>query len=140
MRRKDSCRKILIGNSYPFSLVRCARLVVESVSLSALQAALTGAEIVSFWGHANTRSAAEELLGVSLLSKTERPALSLSGDGRPMLEGEVFDSCWLLSPDYPEGFRPSIGTEVGLEMIKGWQVLKLTWGTPTAVGRGYENP
>ncbi len=133
-------KKILIGNSFPFSLVRCARLVAESSSLSVLKKELVGARVVSFWGHANTRSAAEELLGVSLEPKVERPALLLSDDARPMLDGEVFDVCWLLSPDYLEGFRPPIGSEVALSQIDGWHVLKLTWEPPTAVGRGHDNP
>jgi hypothetical protein len=59
----------------------------------------------------------------------------LTAEGLPMLEGEVFDVCWLLSPDYEQGFRPAIGTEVGLNQIVGWHVLKLTWESPTAVGR-----
>ena len=58
---------------------------------------------------------------------TERPAVTLAPDKRPMLNGDVFDVCWLLSPDYPSGFRPSIGQEVGPEQIVGWHVLKLTW-------------
>lgn len=103
---------------------------MERVPLSALQTALIGAEVVSFWGHANTRIAAEELLGVSLLPKMERPAIKLSAEGLPMLDGEIFDTCWLFSPDYPEGFRPAIGVEVGPEQIAGWHVLKLTWPPP----------
>jgi hypothetical protein len=71
--------------------------------------------------------AAESVLGVSLQPKTERPAIMLSAEGLPMLEGEVFDVCWLLSPDYEQGFRPAIGTEVRLEQITGWHILKLTW-------------
>ena len=120
-------RKLLIGHSFSFSLVRCDRLIVESMSLSSLQAALVGAEVISFWGHENTRVAAEEVLGVSLRPRIERPAIMLSVDGYPMLNGETFDTCWLLSPDYPAEFRPAIGEEVGLEQIVGWHVLKLTW-------------
>ena len=119
--------KVLIGNSFPFSLVRCARLVVESKPLAALKEALVGAEVVSFWGHENTRAAAEGVLGVSLRPRTERPAVTLSSRSRPMLDGDEFDTCWLLSPDYPEGFRPAIGAEVTPDQIAGWHVLKLTW-------------
>ena len=120
-------KKVLVGNSFPFSLVRCARLVVEPQPLAALKAALADAEVASFWGHANTRAAAESVLGVSLAPRTERPAVTLSSEGLPMLDGDTFDTCWLFSPDYPEGFRPAIGVEVGPEQIKGWHVLKLTW-------------
>ena len=128
-------KKLLIGNSFPFSLVRCAKLTVESVSLAELKSHFSESEIVSFWGHANTRMAAESVLGVSLQPKTERPAITLTAEGLPMLEGEVFDTCWLFSPDYEQGFRPAIGTEVGLDQIAGWHVLKLTWESPTAVSR-----
>lgn len=85
------------------------------------------AKVASFWGHENSRGAAEAVLGVSLATRGERPAVTLSPDGLPMLDGEVYSSCWLLSPDYPDGFRPAIGSEVNPEQIKGWHVLKLTW-------------
>ena len=70
--------KVLVGNSFPFSLVRCARLTAERKSLAELQALLADAEVASFWGHANTRSAAEAILGASLSPRSERPALTLS--------------------------------------------------------------
>lgn len=127
MKTKAIPEKVLIGNAFPFSLIRCKRLIVESETVSELRRALAGAAVFSFWGHANTRSAAEKVLGVSLAPRTDRPAVTLSPDARPMLDGETFDTCWLLSPDYPEGFRPAIGEEVGLGQIKGWHVLKLTW-------------
>jgi hypothetical protein len=127
MNKKRIKSKILIGNSFPFSLVRCAKLTVESVPLAELKSHLLESKVASFWGHANTRMAAESVLGVSLLPKTERPAIMLSAEGFPMLDGEVFDVCWLLSPDYEQGFRPAIGIEVGLEQITGWHILKLTW-------------
>ena len=128
MNAQKTDSKILVGNSFPFSLVRCARLVVEQKPMAELRDALRRADgVASFWGHANTRAAAEAELGVSLAPRTERPAVTLASDGRPKLEGEAFDVCWLLSPDYPEGFRPPIGAEVGPEMITGWHVLKLTW-------------
>ena len=127
MKKQGLEKKLLIGNAFPFSLVRCEWLAVESRPLEALQAALVNAEVVSFWGHENTRAAAEGVLGVSLTPRTERPAVTLSPDKRPMLDGGVFNECWLLSPDYPEGFRPSIGQEVAPDQIAGWHVLKLTW-------------
>ena len=127
MQKQDTYAKVLVGNSFPFSLVRCARMTVESRSLEDVKATLSGAEVVSFWGHENPRAAAEDVLGVSLAPCTERPAVTLAPDKRPMLNGDVFDVCWLLSPDYPSGFRPSIGQEVGPEQIVGWHVLKLTW-------------
>ena len=127
MKKRKERSKVLVGNSFPFSLVRCERLVVEAETIPKMQDALKDVDIESFWGHANTRAAAESVLGVSLAPKTDRPALSLSENKFPMLNGETFDTCWLLSPDYPEGFRPAIGQEVALDMISGWHVLKLTW-------------
>ena len=44
-----------------------------------------------------------------------------------MLHGEVFDTCWVVSPDYVPGFRPPIGVEVTPEQITGWQILKVIW-------------
>ena len=127
MNLKIKNEKILIGNSFPFSLVRCKKLTVERRSMCDLQEALLDREVVSFWGHDNTRKIAEKMLGVALMPKQNRAALSLSKNARPMLDGNEFDSCWLLSPDYPEGFRPAIGIEIGLDMIRGWHVLKLIW-------------
>lgn len=127
MNTTETKTKVLIGNSFPFSLVRCARLVVETQPIAALKKALAGADVASFWGHANTRAAAEAVLGVSLAPRSERPAITLSPEGLPTLDGATFNTCWLLSPDYPEGFRPAIGVEVGPEQIAGWHVLKLTW-------------
>ena len=127
MQKQGTKTRLLIGNSFPFSLVRCARLIVETRPLAALKAVLADADVASFWGHANTRAAAETVLGVSLAPRSERPALMLSREGLPMLDGDTFDTCWLLSPDYPKGFRPPIGAEVTPEQIAGWHVLKLTW-------------
>jgi len=127
MKKQGSEKKLLIGNAFPFSLVRCERLAVESRPLEVLQEEIGGAEVVSFWGHENTRAAAERVLGVSLLPRAERPAVTLSPAKHPMLYGEEFNTCWLLSPDYPEGLRPSIGQEVAPDQIAGWHVLKLTW-------------
>lgn len=86
-----------------------------------------GCEVVSFWGHENTRAAAEGVLGVSLKPKVARPALTVASDGCPSLEGESFKTCWVLSPDYVEGFRPAIGQEVAPESITGWSVVKMEW-------------
>lgn len=127
MKTQGTEKKTLVGNSFPFSLIRCERMVVEQKPLAELKEALADSRVVSFWGHQNTRAAAEMFVGVSLATGAERPALSLSPTGRPMLGADEFSECWLLSPDYPDGFRPPIGAEVSPEMIKGWHVLKLSW-------------
>ena len=127
MTEKFSKPAVLIGNAFPLSLMRSARITVESMSVADLRAALADAPVASFWGHENTRPAAESVLGVSLAPKTPRPAVTLSPAKRPQLDGHEFDTCWVLSPDYRPGFRPAIGEEVAADAIKGWHVLKLTW-------------
>lgn len=92
-----------------------------------LQSALRGAEVHSFWGHRNTVHAAEKIAGVTLFRESERPAITLSEDRKPVLDDIEFDTCWVLSPDYISGFRPDIGQEVTPEQITGWQILKISW-------------
>ena len=131
MKATGKKKKVLIGNSFPLSLVRRARVVVEEQGFAALKEALQDAQAASFWGHSNTLAAAEKVAGVSLAPRTERPALVLSREGLPVLDGETFDKCWLLSPDYRAGLRPEIGAEVAPEGILDWHVLKLTWQSKT---------
>lgn len=95
--------------------------------LESLRLAIGQHGVASFWGHANTLSAAAALLGADITPVSERPALHLNADGFPSLDGQSFDTCWVLSPDYVSGFRPSIGEEVSTEKITGWQVLKMEW-------------
>lgn len=117
---------LLIGNSFPLSLIRRpVRIAPQSVGL--LREAVDGAELHSFWGHANTAHMAEELLGCKLFRVSERPALTLSESRKPILDGLAFDECWVLSPDYLPGYRPKVGEEVSTDRIQGWQVLRLTW-------------
>ena len=71
-------KKVLIGNSFPFSLIRCNRLIVEQKPISELKDAVSVTEVASFWGHENTRTAAESVLGISLATHGERPAVTLS--------------------------------------------------------------
>lgn len=120
-------RTVLVGNTFPFALLR-RDANVRSLSLDALRAALAGAEIVSFWGHENTRAAAEAVLGgLSLRPAVERPALTLSPDGLPSLGGCVFRSCFVLAPDYRPGYRPAVGEEPGSSDILGWHALRIDW-------------
>ena len=119
-------KKVLIGNSFPLSLIRRS-VHIEPIDREELLAAIKGREIVSFWGHANTLSAANGWLGVDLTPKTERPALCLSDDKLPQLDGVEYKTCFILSPDYRSGLRPAIGSEVDAVDILGWQVLKISW-------------
>ena len=118
---------ILIGNTFPFALLR-RDANIRTLTLDALRAELVDSNIASFWGHENTRAAAEALLGgVSLRPVTERPALTLSPDGLPMLDGVVFRTCFVLAPDYRPGYRPALGEEPIPSDILGWHALRIDW-------------
>jgi len=123
----ESTEKILIGNAFPMTLVRGHAVTVAELPVAELVGALAGRRAASFWGHENTRAAAEALLGVGLRPTSPRPAITLDADDYPTLDGERFTACYVLSPDYREGFRPAIGEEVAGEDIQGWHALKLTW-------------
>lgn len=124
-------KKILIGNSFPLSLIRKNKVEIQEVPLINFKRCLKDAEIFSFWGHRNTLKVAEQILGVSLEPRTERPAIELNELCLPTLYGETFDECWVLSPNYIQGFRPSIGEEVKEEQISDWIVLKINWKKET---------
>lgn len=121
--------KILIGNSFPLGLIQ-RPVEVEPVPIHVLQKLIRqGAQVVSFWGHPSTVKAASHLLGVDLRPEVERPALTLSPDGLPQLQGETFCECWILTATYREGYRPPIGAEVAPEDIASWNLLLMRWKT-----------
>ncbi len=128
MSEKPTTNYILIGNSFPLSLIR-TKVVIEPQPLTALQAALAGKHIYSFWGHPNTLAAANQVVGTDLTPIKERPALQMTSQGMPVLDGQTFDECWVLSPDYGSNSRPPIGEELDVSRISGWCVLKLTWSS-----------
>ncbi len=116
----------IFGSTFPLSLIR-RRVQIEPRPIDRLRLRLHESQWESFWGHANTIAAANRLLGIDITPKTERPALSLSKNGLPMLNNRRCQECWILSPDYIAGFRPAIGEEVSSDKILGWQVLRLLW-------------
>lgn len=119
-------KKILIGNAFPLSLIsRSVR--IDPVALDELKAKLANADIHSFWGHGNTVALASEIVGTSLEPFQSRPAIALDEEGLPRLDGISFSACWVLSPEFFEGFRPGIGEEVSASNIIDWKVLKITW-------------
>lgn len=120
-------RKVLIGNSFPISLVRKGVVTMECRPVEELRQLAQSSAVVSYWGHENTQRIAEDLLGVSLKPSVPRPALRLAADGLPMIDGDSFSECWVLSPDYKDGCRPQIGREVAPEQIAGWQAVKISW-------------
>ena len=117
---------ILIGNTFPLSLIR-RRVVIEVTTREALLSELSGHGVKSFWGHANTLPAVNAWLGVDVTPDVARPAVSLTPELLPQLDGQVFRRCFVLSPDYRPGYRSAIGVEVGHEDVLGWQGLEMTW-------------
>lgn len=117
---------ILIGSTFPLSLIR-ARVVIEPHSIDDLKRELTERPVVSFWGHENTLVVANQILDANLTPATKRPAITLTENNLPVLNGIEFSECWILSPDYTPGFRPQIGEEVSADKITGWQVLRMAW-------------
>lgn len=117
---------ILVGNTFSLTLLRRA-VRVEPIPLDALRRTLAARPVRSFWGHANTLQAANALLGVDVTPRSSRPALTLTADGLPSFDGEVFRECFVLSPDYRHGYRPAMGAEVRVEDIAGWRLLRVAW-------------
>jgi len=120
--------KLLIGNSFPFSLI-VRRVVVEPRTIEELRVKMEGAIVVSFWGHPSTLAGASAAVGRDLSPRSGRPALLLDANGLPSFEGESFEECWVVSPEFAPGFRPAVGQEIKQEDIRDWRVLKLVWQT-----------
>ena len=121
---------VLIGNTFPLTLVRGWRVSVEEVEVETLREALARGSVRSFWGHEETRGMAEAWLGLSegaLTTRVWRPALVLDDEGLPMLDGVSFRECWVLSPDVAGGGRPAGGGAANAASIVGWHVLRLRW-------------
>ena len=124
---RDITGNVLVGNTFPLTLIR-RKVEIEPMTLEDLKAKLDGAKIFSFWGHENTVAAASMILGYDLKPKYSRPALTLDSSGHPKLYGTSFTECWLLNPNYKSpDYRPSVGEEVELASIAGWQVLMIRW-------------
>lgn len=119
--------KTLIGNSFPLSLVRKHRVEIAEIGLDELRHVLAESDPVSFWGHENSRAAAERIVSASLKPTCSRPAMALDDEGFPMLDGFRFKVCYVLSPDYAAGYRPAVGEEMPAEAIRAWHALRLDW-------------
>lgn len=117
---------ILIGNSFPFSLIR-RDVRIRVLETEDFRRLLARSKPCSFWGHGGTRAAAERFLGCSLAISCERPALVLSDERRPVLGGREFSSCFVCSPDCRPGHRPALGEELCESDIVGWHVLEIKW-------------
>lgn len=123
---------LLLGNSFPMSLIRRSVLIVPR-ERTALLSALQDHILFSFWGHDNTLLAASRYLGCDLTPPQRRPVICLDSSGLPCFAGRSFHECWLLSPNYVANFRPASGQEVPESAIMSWQVLHLSWQTPPPV-------
>ena len=119
-------KEIIIGNSFSFTLIK-RPVSIRPASLPVLSAAAKDAVVYSFWGHDNTRAAAEAFCGLPLTPSETRPVIHLDDNGYPFYAGHSFHEVWLLSPVYRNHFRPAVGEEVRLEDIESWNVLKLSW-------------
>lgn len=117
---------MLIGNAFPMSLIR-RPVLITPIKKEVFTNALRNSDVVSFWGHQNTLQVAKAEFGIDLTPATERPAIKLSPSSFPMLDGLVFNNCWVVSPSYVSGFRPAVGEEVPPEVIQSWQVLQMDW-------------
>jgi len=122
----DSLRPVLVGNSFPLSLIR-RTVTIRPMECSQFLDAVSGAHIYSFWGHRETLDVVRDRFGVDLTPREERPAVTLSADGYPVLYGKVFRKCWIVSPVYEPGFRPAYGSEVPADKIVDWQILLIEW-------------
>ena len=121
-----SSSPVLLGNTFPLSLIR-RPVRIAPATLESLRRAIIERSVCSFWGHANTLAVATRLLGVDISPEQDRPAITLTNTNLPKLNGMTFEDCWILSPDYESGFRPTIGQEVPEAAIQGWQVLHIRW-------------
>lgn len=118
---------ILFSNSFPFSLIRRAA-IIEPHEIKELRNVLATRPFVSFWGHKNTQKWASRILGKNIQPlHADRPAIHLGEDDLPMAGDKSCRECWLLSPQYVDGFRPQEGEEINEEKISGWQVLAIKW-------------
>lgn len=118
-------KKVLIGNSFPLTLVRGRTVTINEVKLDELLSEMDGAKIYSFWGHENTRKSVESYLGISLATYEERPQISLSKNNLPSLYDVEFNACWVVSPNQID--RHAVSQNFSLEEIGSWTILKLSW-------------
>lgn len=121
--------KILVGNSFPYGLI-AHPVRVEPRTLNALRRAASKAEIVSFWGHADSLDALRDETGLDLSPGAHRPAVSLDADGYPSLNGESFTEVWIVAPRYPRGVRPRTADSAPVD-IESWRVLRMSWASPS---------
>jgi len=121
---------LLIGNSFPMNLIT-RDVIIKPKTVAELRKEIKIAEeIYSFWGHGNTVKIASNICGTDLNNKgngIRRERVSITSDGLPSFGGLFFRECWILTPEYVRSFRPEIGEEVAVDMIKKWRALRMVW-------------
>lgn len=117
---------ILIGNSFPLSLVR-REINITPLDFGELRRSIAMSAVFSFWGHQNSLAEVSTLLQCDLTPLNERPSLMLSERNLPMLNGMEFAECYLVVPEYRQGFRPKINSEPEKSDILNWNYLKIIW-------------
>lgn len=120
-------KKIIIGNTFPLSMIK-REVRIYPISIESLREIIQNSdEVYSYWGHANTIRIAEKFLNVMFQRKDFRKHLSLSLCNKPLWNDIEFKKCFVLSPNYKNGFRPSINKEVTIDEIVSWQALVVEW-------------
>lgn len=130
MESSDRRLKLLIGNSFPLSLI-VRRVVFEPRPIKELREKMKEAIAVSFWGHSSTWASASAAVERDVSPSSGRPALLLDADGATSFEGESSGAGCVILPEFAPGFRPAVGQEMKQEDIRDWRVLKLVWQTKT---------
>ena len=126
MTMKHEKKKVLTGNSFPLNLIR-RPVRITPVSLEEYCSVLAETDWKSYWGHTNTLEVVRQICGYDLTPGMERPALTLDAAGYPQFENESYRECYVLSPEYQQGYRPGITEEVTKDKICGWHVLHIEW-------------
>ena len=103
------------------------KVTILPQTMEEYRTALASCSWVSFWGHRNTLAAAMAQCGYDLTPENERPAITVDGEGYPVLYGRTYKQCYILTPEYQPGYRPALREEVAPDAILSWQVLKLVW-------------
>ena len=122
----DSEGHILVGNTFPFQLIRRPVSITVETPAEFLRHA-EGRVVHSFWGHNDTLEAASLYVGLDLTPRRSRAAITLDKDGYPQLDGISFRTCWIVSAVLPERFRPEENKAVGSDRILHWQILRIQW-------------
>lgn len=122
---------IILCNTFPLSFIR-RRVIIEPCTMMELREAVARQGMLSFWGVAETLSAAKTMLGFDPSPASIRHNLTLNEESLPTIEGHRFSEVWVVSPDYAHGFSPQLGHEVPVAAIQSWQVLLIRFQAPTA--------